>query len=514
MQRTIIPEQVSQHLRIEHKAREEGIKKQPPADATTFDGPQAEILAYFTDALKEIRDGYIERLNRTRTERKELANKIDVVRAKNQFQQIGDDVEASLMQLRVENEGGLARSVDGKERAQRHLNAFRHKHDLVTIEPSYPDSMWDHLSLVALAALGEWLLLSYFYKGIGSGGFVEGFFYASLFSIVNLLLAIILGNVLRQYNLPSISRKLLATAGAGILIATFLFVTILVAHFRYAAMEYKATQTRIVIEANQGVAAGNAAGMRQAVSALSWDSAKEIGNKAWDRAKLDWRNLPDPLAWIVVVATCLFGGLAAWKGYRMDDRFPGYGDLHRDFRKKDFEYEETKKSYGNLISGLFEVKQRAQESIFSETDGNIQRFGRICGTARAEVQKFESERVAVRDNCNAVLNIYRDANKYVRGSSTPPAYFDKNVELDEAIARDLHDVADLLESTEMEKQYSNSLSEFSALAAQSRKEMNLKKTDGLREFQRYVASLEVDIRQSLIEPPGSYSNRLGRSPGN
>ena len=152
MSRTINSAEVSAHLNVEQKAREEGVKGHPLANATTFDGPQSEILAHFTDALKEIRKGYIERLNRTRTERKELANKINVARAKDQFQQISDDVGSSLMQLRVENEGILKRTIDGKERALRSLNAFRSEHGLITTEPKYPESLWSHMSWVAVAA--------------------------------------------------------------------------------------------------------------------------------------------------------------------------------------------------------------------------------------------------------------------------------------------------------------------------------------------------------------------------
>ena len=498
MLRTIIPAQVSQHLDVEHKARQEGAKGHPPANATTLDGPQSEIEAHFTDALKEIRDGYIERLNLNRTERKELATKIHVTLAKDQFQQIGDDVEPNLMQLKVENEGALKRSVASKEGALRSLNAFRHEYKLVTTEPQYPESMWSHMSWVAVAALIEWILLSYFYKDIG--GFIAGFFYASLFSIVNLLIAIILGNVLRQINLPSLGRKFLGVVGALICVISFLFATVLVSHFRYAAQEYAEERAKVQAQASQGLATGNVQIMQIALSELSWNSAKAIGNKAWEKVKRDWTDLPDPLGWIVIVATCIFGVVTAWKGYGMDDRFPGYGKRHSDFLKKDREYEKDKKIYSTHISDLFDSKQKAQEKIFRDTEANVQKFGRLCGTALTEVQKFETERIPVRDSCNAVLKIYRDVNTFVRAGAPVPAYFNQDIELDSSIERDLNDVADLKDCEKNEKQYSSALSEFSTLAVMNRKDMNEKKTKAFKDFQIFVSLLEDDIKKSLANP--------------
>lgn len=496
MPRTINPAQVSQTLNVKERARSEAAKEPTAADGMTLDGPQSEILAYFSDALKEIRDGYIEKLNRFRTERGELSNKIDISRAKDQFQQIGDDVEANLMQLQVENEGNLKRAFLMKAKSLRHLNVFKHKHDLVTTEAHYPDSMWSHLSWVAVAALFEWILLSYFYKDIGTGGWAEGFFYASLFSVVNLLVAIILGNVLRQINHQSHIRKMLGVTGALICVIAFLFATILVAHFRYAAQEFSQQQQEAQAAAAAGLTTGNTTQLSQAATALSWNSAKAIGNMAWERARRDWNDLPDPLGWIVIFATCLFGVVTAWKGYGMDDRYPGYGELDRDFLKKDHEYEEAKKGYVALINGLFDTKLLDQDKIFRDTEANVQRFNRICDSARMEVQKFEGEKVIVRDNCNAVVKIYRDTYIYVRGAPIP-SYFEADIKLDEAIARDLHDIADLNEADELKTHYSVALREFSTLAAENRKDMNTKKTSALRGFQSYVSSLQEDITKSL-----------------
>ncbi len=491
---SINPAQVSSHLDVEAKARVEGTTNNPPTDSITFDAPQSEILAHFTEALKEIRDGYIGRLNRIRNERKELADKINIARTRDQFQQVADDVEATLMQLRVDHEGELTSALNSRGRSIRHLNFFRSEHNLITIEPRYPTSMWEHLSWVFVAAGIEWILLSYFYKDIGTGGYFEGFFYALIFSVVNLLLAIIFGNVLRQINHRSLRRKFLGSVGVLVCAIAFLLVTMLVAHFRYAAQEFVEEQAKAEALAAHGLAAGSARQMSDPV--LSLNSARAIGYKAWQRFRHDWNDLPDPLGWIVIVATCVFGAITAWKGYGMDDRYPGYGDLHRDFKKKDQEYNQTKKLYGASITGVFDSKQKVQGNIFSEIEKNIRTFGQICSRARDEIHKFDGELVVVRDNCNAVLKIYRGTNGYVR-SSPKPNYFDQPVEMDRIIACDLQEVADLDGCDVQQKEYSKALEEFSSLAAQNRKEMNDKKTRALQEFQKFISDLEKGVKKAL-----------------
>ncbi len=497
MSKTINVEQVKQLLNVEHKARQEALKVHPATEHDVRDAPQMEILAYFTSALKDIRDGYIERLNRARTERAELTNKIDVSRAKDQFQQIGDDVESSLIELVVGREDGLKRSFEAKDRADKQLRAFKHEHNLVTTEPDYPHSMWDHMSWVLVAALLEWILLSYFYKDIGTGGWVEGFFYASLFSAVNLLIALILGNVLRQINQKNRVRKVLAGVSALILVVAFLFATILVAHFRYAGQEVAEQREKAAVAAAHGIATGSVAALVQAATALSWNSAKAIGNRAWERARQDWTDLPDPLGWIVIIATCLFGVITAWKGYGMDDPRPGYGKLDRTVRQRDEEYGEIKKDYVVRLSELYDKKLQAQNQIFREIDTNIDRFLRNCEGARAEVQQFDGKKSVVQNNCNAVLGAYRGTYWFVKGAPIPP-YLDADIELDEGITQDLLKVADLLGCEARQGQYSDARREFSALVAENRRVMNEKKTSALRDYQVRLAAMQGSILTALI----------------
>jgi hypothetical protein len=241
---------------------------------------------------------------------------------------------------------------------------------------------------------------------------------AMALSIINIGLAVFAGAVLRYVNHRSLTRKILGLLAATLLATLFLAATGFAAHYRNAARDVAALgeqQTQVAPQGANVPQAPRGEDDQWKASKLAWQQYREYGFV-----------FHDVLSWLLVILAIMFGIIAAWKGYGIDDRYPGYGPISRRYEEHREVYKQEKKKYTDTVDAVFTSAGRAQQDILRNVRRDIEYFQDLASKSEAAVSQYEQFCHQVTQACNDVLFRYRDLNRQV-ATSPAPAYFSRSV---------------------------------------------------------------------------------------
>lgn len=229
----------------------------------------------------------------------------------------------------------VVRARDEARRREDDLEEFRTVEGLRR-EPQYPENRWNH-GLWAVAVSGIEIVMNASLLMAGAlGGFAEAIGLAVAIAAVNIGFAFFGGNLARFFNHRSAWKK---TLGGAVVLAGGLglvFFNLLVAHFR---------------QAMQTVADGSAA-------------AAAAGRAAWQSFTADYLGIGDTLSWVAALIGMLFAAFAFYKGYSMDDAYPGYGRRARVRRKTQAAFEKARReALADLDDALEEHTENLQAAV-------------------------------------------------------------------------------------------------------------------------------------------------------
>src|SRR6185369_12120028 len=312
-------------LDIDQKAAEAARRDNPKTLSASLDVTESEICSHFVALARQRRESCEESLARLQLDRKATASKIDLEQTRDSFARLLSPVEPSLEKLKSDHATALYQAKENEARALKHLRWFQQKHGLHYRAASYPQSPFYHFAIVAALALVEWVSLAAFYAEGSDFGLLGGVLIAMTLSIVNVSLAILSGSLLRYVNHRSPRRKGLALTGVAVLYTCFLLVTLAAAHYRVA--------TNDVAQSQPGMATPSAASLPPPQVAQDLDQWR-AARLAWQRFARNPVGFDDVFSWILVVLAVIFGIFASYKGYRLDDAYPGYGELDRELNAR------------------------------------------------------------------------------------------------------------------------------------------------------------------------------------
>ena len=186
--------------------------------------------------------------------------------------------------------------------------------------------------------------LATFYAEGSDFGLLGGVLIAMGLSVVNISLAILSGSLLRYVNHHSARRRRLALTAASVLYACFALVTLAAAHYRVATNDIAQSQPALSAPGVTALPPNVAIDMDQ------WRAAK----LAWQRFASNPVGFEDVFSWMLVILAVVFGIFASYKGYRVDDPYPGYGELDRELKRRRAIYEAAKAEYCGLGAQVFD----------------------------------------------------------------------------------------------------------------------------------------------------------------
>ncbi|HZI42023.1 MAG TPA: hypothetical protein VFD67_09980, partial [Gemmatimonadaceae bacterium] len=470
-------EKARRTLEVDQKAADAGLHDSPKTVSTSLDANESEICAHFVALARQRRDACEVSLSRLSLDRKATAAKIDIEQTKDSFARLLNALEPGLEKLKSDHAAVLYQAKENEARALKHLRWFQQKHALNYRAAAYPESPFYHFAIVAAMALVEWVSLSTFYAEGSDFGLLGGVLIAMGLSVVNISLAILAGSLLRYVNHHSRRRRLLALGSAAALYACFLLVTLGAAHYRVATNDI-ASQSQAAVSAPTGTALP----ARLSSDFDQWRAAR----LAWQRFARNPVGFEDVFSWILVVLAVIFGIFASYKGYRLDDPYPGYGELDRELKRHRAIYETAKARYCRIGDQLFDSTLQEQAHLLSEVKSNIEYYQQLVAKTDDERRSFTRDAAELQDACNIVLKRYRQTNLRVRVSPAP-TYFNDGIDFDGYLLRA---PAGISENEQwLSRSYQSAMKDFSELARQNNATVQGLRTAEIRRRDFYFGKL-------------------------
>jgi len=382
----------------EYRARgqKEASKHRPATDAAAQDQNESALKSdaenclsseqrLFDTALTEASRNGIE----ARQKSIELSGQVD--------QLVGDDSARSSIEAELAGDRpALVKATEARFRAETALKYFRATNNIHE-EAVYPESVIWHFGVLAVFALIETGVNTFFYEN--SQGLLGGFFVALGIATLNIVSAMLLGYWFRYKNLASIDKKIIGWSSLVAFVLTAVFFNALFAAFR--------TEYQLVADPSE-VAQLNVAFQR------AWPEAMLVF-----RADMQFR---DHWSFLLFGIGILLSIAAFWKGYTLDDQYPGHGRMDKAYKKACSDEQLQHDKIRQKVKELLHHRKAAVQAAIHEPATQVGMLARRIAELTNARSSLEAQAAHIQRDFSMVIDAYRGANMSVR-SVPPPAYF-------------------------------------------------------------------------------------------
>ena len=278
-----------------------------------------------------------------------------------------------------------------RQKRQKQLEDFARfkKENRIQREPSYPSTRKKVLmyGIAAFLVLLESVLNGAFLSVGAEGGFVEGAGIALAISLVNVVVPLIFfGPISRHLAHVHLGKRLVAGALTGVYAVVIFALNLGVAHYREVSAEL----------------------------------APDVGQRVVERLQTDPFALADAQSWLIFAIGLMFSAIGFWEGRKMDDGYPGYGNVHR-------EAESAKEAYEDEVEEvsleLTEARSKALDRI-KEVVHDLKEAPRRQAAIRRRLEQwiadFDAHATALDEAGRHMVREYREANLEARLDATVP----------------------------------------------------------------------------------------------
>jgi hypothetical protein len=378
----------ARRMELTKRGVERGQQGIPPAVQTSLDEVEQSVVQDITSAWtvqKSQAIGTIRALEET-------ASRFNVAAQLAQLRLAARDGRASFAAVKQDVRGELARLRSDAAEAAKELAQFRAHHRLS--RPARDrGGKWTVVGLLIFLIGVESILNGTFFQKGSQFGLIGGIGTAIGISLCNVIALFVLGlTVARYLNHRSWLAKLIA-----LLACTFVFALMILLH-------------------------GFAAHLRDATAAVGEVRAYEVALAKMFSAP--WA-LSDLSSWYLLGLGILFGLAAFWKGYRLDDPYPGYGAISWRARAAEFIYDDARR---DLLDELRAIRENTIER-FDDALTALPHEARRAGEARADALALAARFATYEDHleecANTLLSAYRDSNRSARSDACPPHFAER-----------------------------------------------------------------------------------------
>lgn len=378
-------EKAAKKLRLKERAEQNGKQNHPPVDSTDFDEVEREIIAEISDQLHraQIDASNNHRIYGERLSELALLRELSTVTGAS-AQALGD-YQATV----INREGRLALAKTAIQESFKDLANFKREHGLYRpahpgIQPIYA---W---ATFAIAWLLESLFNTAFLHVNDDLGILGGFIAAAVVAGVNITVSGFVGRYIWPYLVYRRWQwKVAGALATGAWLVAAIVWNLLAGHFRDA----KAA----------GLANPEAESLSLLVNnPLAFDSIYSYG---------------------LLAIGIMFSLLAAGTAFRMQDPYPGYGDVYKRHKDRCEDYAdeielalaELRDTRDNAIADAQDTRDELQKQ-FSER-------GRILEARNSHRNRFREHQDYLQTIADALLAEYRVANIAARQDGLRPSHF-------------------------------------------------------------------------------------------
>ena len=379
---TLNAKTIQEELNLSEKAAEQAMSDFPKITDTELDIYQQNIVDSVSNSIVDSRHAALEELNRLDSNRGNIEKDIEGF----SLNQILESAKHKIVRLHAEWHEILDNAKQEEGAVLRNYKYFLYQNKL-NREASCPDSAVLHWSFIILAVLLESIVNSFFFASASDLGLLGGLFQALFISLSNIGSALLIGIYVLPYkNHVDTKKQFRAKAATAFYIFSVFLFNLGAAHYR-TLLEDDPLNAKI----------------------------NTIPHLLQDSLGINFE------AWNLLIIGMLFVIVALLKGYKSDDVYPGFGEMHRKLKNASNHRGkriEAMKSINRIIDEYsrqaVNSSQNAKHKIKNYKDSIFQSEKVVSGFTKV-VESAENV-------CNNALWEYRNTNVRVR-SSKPPAYF-------------------------------------------------------------------------------------------
>jgi hypothetical protein len=378
------------------RGHKEASKNRPPPDATALDQHESALKSEaegWVNVEQRLFDTTLTEVSRSSTEARQKA--IELRSHIDQLLSDGSTVSSVDAEL-AGDRPRIVKSTESRIKAEVALKYFRAANNIHE-EAHYPDSLPWHFGILLVIALAETVVNTFFYEN--SQGLLGGFFVALGISILNIGTAMVCGYWFRFQNLAAIDKKIFGWLAIVLFLVTAVFFNALFAAFR--------TEYQLVADPSDWTQLGEAfrSAWPQAVAIFRWDM-----------------EFKDHWSFLLFGVGLLLSLAAFWKGYTLDDRFPGHGRLDRGFKAAAIAEQQEHDKIRQKVKELLHQRSARVTAAIHEPTLQVGMLARRIADLTHARGSLTAQSNAVQRDFAMVSSAYRHANEGVRALPTP-AYF-------------------------------------------------------------------------------------------
>ena len=281
--------------------------------------------------------------------------------------------------------------------ASRDLENFRENNGLLRVA-HYPENRIAHWMWVFAAGIVETFLSANLLGSVSRGGVIEGWMIAVVLTAVNIILGILAGRIWTSTHFGW-GRKLLACCLGILCVAVALIWNDVAGHVR-----------DVYVLAEQ-------TGKLETV-----DEAFATAWQAMIKRPLPWASLASAGLAFIGVAVFL---LTAYKAYRADDPFPGYGAKHRKVKELHERYQSNLNDELKRLKSTYDRAGGDIEEIKARYEADQVSWKSTCDKLRTIRDGYPVNLQQYNHDLSYLLAAYCDANRDARTSPEPPFFKSK-----------------------------------------------------------------------------------------
>lgn len=378
------------------KGRLEAAAHRPPSDSSRMDQHEASVQSEAEQWMASERHLFDSVLTDASRSAVELQQKVHELQGRIEQLLADDALDSAVKADMAEDRQPLIEATEARMRAQVDCRHFRIQNG-ITEEAVYPESKIWHFGIIAILALIETSVNTVFYEN--AQGLLGGFIVALAVSAINMLSALALGNFFRFKNLSATNKKALGWLSFIAFVTLSIYCNALFAAFR-AEYQLLADPT-------------DAMQVRTAFTKATEEASKIF---------LLRMHFGDLMSFILFFIGLLLSGFAFYKGYTLDDRFPGHGPKDRLVKAAQKREQELEERLRQKVKDFLHTRRHQLQAVVHEPAQIANSVAIRSASLQQAASVYKTQQDAVQRDFSVILSAYRGANAAVRATE-PPQYF-------------------------------------------------------------------------------------------
>ncbi len=398
---------VKRSINLLDKGKEYGSSNIPSQNETTQDSVELDIKR----RVEELRDRYIKNydleLNVYKERVASYTNILDIQGIRTEFESKLGNIETDY----IEQTNSLFMEAQQLKARGDDIRSFRKNNLLNNRLPDYPKDRLKAWMIISVLALAE-LALNFFLLR-ESGDVMSVVIQSLLYGLINVILPFTLfANMFRYVNHVNSTYVSIGYVCIFFYVGYTLFINLLIAHYRGVSMEL-AVEIGQAVEFNQGLL----------------DRYLETAFLAFSNFQSNWFGLQDIWSWFLFLGGCGLSLGAIREGYISDDKYPGYGKLHRTYVS---DFDDFLDATEELTDSQTIERDLAMDDLkndISTLENSHTKIPTVVQSASTLKERCYSALDSLDTSYNMLLKAYREQNKMHR-TEPPPSFFDNEFKIE------------------------------------------------------------------------------------